>query len=183
MSVQLIIQTQARAQSGVDKRFGAAAVARDFETKEMLSFDPVVGEASRRDSFALNALIHYLRLMPEGVSEVVIDCEFPVKGLTQWIKRWESNGWTTTSGDPVKMKKQWIVAQQELQRVGASIRHGVEPGLDLNRVVMSALDGIGDPVSLDRVDYSEYMDGSQSAAVIPRPSESAPTRLPGQGIF
>jgi ribonuclease HI len=40
------------------------------------------------------------------------DSQYVQKGITQWIKNWEKNGWLTTSKKPVKNKELW----QELKR-------------------------------------------------------------------
>jgi ribonuclease HI len=39
--------------------------------------------------------------------EIFTDSEYVQKGITRWIRAWESNGWRTTSKQPVKNQDLW----------------------------------------------------------------------------
>lgn len=45
---------------------------------------------------------------PYVINMVYNPDQYIYKGITSWIKGWESNGWTTSSGSEVKYKDQWI---------------------------------------------------------------------------
>ena len=48
------------------------------------------------------------------------DSQYVVKGMTEWMKGWISNGWKTASRQPVKNRELW----QELEKV--SRPHDIE---------------------------------------------------------
>jgi ribonuclease HI len=45
--------------------------------------------------------------------ELYTDSQYVRNGITDWIKRWERNGWQTSAGKPVKNREYW----QELKRL------------------------------------------------------------------
>lgn len=40
--------------------------------------------------------------------EIFTDSQYVQKGMTQWIKNWEKNGWKTAAKKPVKNKELWV---------------------------------------------------------------------------
>lgn len=62
----------------------------------------------------LQAVIEALRLAREraaGDVTVVTDSRYVEGGISEWIPRWEANGWRTKARSPVKNRELW----QELQ--------------------------------------------------------------------
>ena len=84
---------------------------------------------------------------PCGV-EIHTDSEYLEKGVTQWLARWQHNGWLTSSKKPVKNRDLW-------QALGAAMRphqvvwHWVKghAGDELNeradRLAVAALNSMG----------------------------------------
>ena len=56
----------------------------------------------------LTAAVEGLEFVPEG-SRVAVrtDSQYLKKGITQWVSRWQRNGWRTASGAPVKNQDLW----------------------------------------------------------------------------
>jgi ribonuclease HI len=63
---------------------------------------------------ALGAVV--ARGLAGGVS-VHTDSTYVKNGITQWIKRWQRNGWQTASKDPVKNRELW----EKLQALAARV--------------------------------------------------------------
>lgn len=57
---------------------------------------------------ALLLALDYARLLGED-AQIITDSEYLFNACTkEWLKRWDSNGWVTASGDPVKNKDLWL---------------------------------------------------------------------------
>lgn len=55
------------------------------------------------------AAMEGLSRVPEGASvELQSDSQYTLKGLTEWRKGWERNGWLTSAKEPVKNKEYWL---------------------------------------------------------------------------
>jgi ribonuclease HI len=50
--------------------------------------------------------------------ELYTDSQYVRNGITDWIKRWQRNGWLTSAGKPVKNREYW----QELKRLDDELR-------------------------------------------------------------
>lgn len=48
-----------------------------------------------------------LRTPDKAVIKVYTDSKFVIGGITQWMKSWKKNGWTTSNGKPVKNQSYW----------------------------------------------------------------------------
>lgn len=56
----------------------------------------------------LVAAIEGLKATPEGAEiELVSDSQYTLKGLSEWRKGWERNGWKNASGQPVANQSYW----------------------------------------------------------------------------
>lgn len=56
----------------------------------------------------LRAAIEGLRALKEPCEvEIVTDSEYLKKGVTEWLPRWKSRGWTTASRRPVRNEDLW----------------------------------------------------------------------------
>lgn len=55
----------------------------------------------------------------EGFDTVVLACdsEYVVRGVTEWLPKWERNGWKTARGEEVKNRDLWEALRTELRRV------------------------------------------------------------------
>ena len=69
----------------------------------------------------LQAVIEALKLAQEradGDVTVVTDSRYVEGGISEWIRRWEANGWKTKSRSPVKNRDLW----QELQALKRALQ-------------------------------------------------------------
>ena len=64
----------------------------------------------------LTAAIEALRLLKEPCSVTLYtDSKYLVDGITNYIHRWEQNGWVTSDRSPVKNRELWQALQEEAQ--------------------------------------------------------------------
>ncbi|CAI8010443.1 Ribonuclease H [Geodia barretti] len=69
----------------------------------------------------LQAVIEALKLAQEradGDVTVITDSRYVEGGISEWISRWEANGWKTKSRSPVKNRDLW----QELQSLKRALQ-------------------------------------------------------------
>jgi ribonuclease HI len=69
----------------------------------------------------LQAVIEALKLAQEradGDVTVITDSRYVEGGISEWIRRWEANGWKTKSRSPVKNRDLW----QELQSLKRALQ-------------------------------------------------------------
>lgn len=65
----------------------------------------------------LTAAIEALRLLKEPCSVTLYtDSKYLVDGITNYIHRWEQNGWVTSDRSPVKNRELWQALQEEARR-------------------------------------------------------------------
>lgn len=58
----------------------------------------------------LKAAIEGLKALKEPCNVlVVVDSQYVMKGVQQWINGWKRNGWKTAAGQPVKNQDLWII--------------------------------------------------------------------------
>jgi ribonuclease HI len=65
---------------------------------------------NRMELSAVIAALAQVASRPEWASaslEVYTDSEYVQKGITRWIRVWETNGWRTSSKQPVKNQDLW----------------------------------------------------------------------------
>lgn len=56
----------------------------------------------------LVAVIEGLRALNEPcVVEIVTDSQYVERGMSEWLPKWEANGWVTARGDPVANRELW----------------------------------------------------------------------------
>lgn len=71
-------------------------------------------QSTTNNQMEMTALIEGLRqLEPRQQVLIVMDSEYVIKGLTQWMPGWIRNGWRTASKKPVKNRELW----EELHRL------------------------------------------------------------------
>lgn len=63
---------------------------------ELTAVIKVLEEICRRESFGNRKI------------DIITDSQYVKKGITEWIIRWEKNGWLSSSRKPVKNKDLWI---------------------------------------------------------------------------
>lgn len=61
----------------------------------------------------LQGLVHANALYPKSQIKVYVDSQYVKNGITDWIKKWKSNGWRTSSKEPVKNKDLWEALDKE----------------------------------------------------------------------
>lgn len=59
-----------------------------------------------------------------GPGRVVLytDSQYVQKGISEWIRRWEKNGWKTAAKKPVKNKDLWLRLQELSQKINPEWR-------------------------------------------------------------
>ncbi|KAI9702267.1 MAG: hypothetical protein M1820_006199 [Bogoriella megaspora] len=74
--------------------------------------------SNRAELRAIIAILGFRFWLGEGCRRLVIatDSSYVVEGSTQWIKKWQWNGWTTAGGKPVKNRDLWEELIKELHR-------------------------------------------------------------------
>jgi ribonuclease HI len=84
---------------------GWGAVLRFGEReKELSGGEP----ATTNNRMELMAAIQALEALKQPVRAVLTtDSEYVMKGITQWLPRWQSNGWRTAAKQPVKNADLW----------------------------------------------------------------------------
>ena len=81
---------------------------------------------------------------------VVTDSRYVEQGITNWIFGWISNGWKTSSKEPVKNKELWsklYVLKIEFQDISFELvkGHAEDEGNNMaDELANKAMDGIGD---------------------------------------
>jgi ribonuclease HI len=74
-------------------------------------------EKTTNNQMELRAAIEGLRALEDGHTvELYTDSEYVRKGITQWMKKWRSNGWQTASKKPVRNAELWQELSAELER-------------------------------------------------------------------
>ncbi|KAI0046266.1 ribonuclease H-like protein [Auriscalpium vulgare] len=101
-------------------RGGWAAVFNDTSPSPISG--RLEGRAARRDRRA-----HVPLVASEGFSRIVIatDSQYTVLGITEWVQRWERNGWRQAEGRPVENQDLWRELQEkvcELEAAGAVVQ-------------------------------------------------------------
>lgn len=48
--------------------------------------------------------------------DLTTDSEYVRKGITEWVKKWQQNGWKTTAKKPVKNKELWELLVHESEK-------------------------------------------------------------------
>jgi len=87
---------------------GWACVLRHKKAQRRLSgFDP----QTTNNRMELLAVISGLHILERSCSvHVISDSQYVCKAFTEgWLKRWQSKGWSSQSGDPIKNKDLWIL--------------------------------------------------------------------------
>ncbi|KUJ11292.1 ribonuclease H-like protein [Mollisia scopiformis] len=81
------------------------------------SGDALPQTSNRAELRAVIAALQYRAWDGEGWNRIVIatDSEYTVKGATEWIKNWQSNGWRTSNREPVKNKDSWELLLKEVR--------------------------------------------------------------------
>jgi ribonuclease HI len=75
-----------------------------FEEKELSGFDP----QTTNNRMELFAVIRGVETLPQGMHLTIsTDSRYVKDGMTQWIHRWQKNGWRTTAKEPVKNVDLW----------------------------------------------------------------------------
>ncbi len=65
----------------------------------------------------LTAAMEALRALRQPCQVILTtDSKYVLKGITEWIERWKSNGWKTTSRKPVKNAELWQALDRECER-------------------------------------------------------------------
>lgn len=93
---------------------GPGAWAYVAETTDGQARDTGYSADTTNNRMELQAVIEALRLAREradGNVTVVTDSRYVEGGISEWIARWEANGWRTKARSPVKNRELW----QELQ--------------------------------------------------------------------
>jgi len=93
--------------AGTERFEAASAVAATTNNRmELQAVISALQAVGRRQDWASAAL------------EIYTDSSYVQKGITQWIRVWEANGWRTSTKQPVKNRELW----QELRSLSARRR-------------------------------------------------------------
>ena len=59
-----------------------------------------------------------------NLSELLIhsDSKYVVNGVTEWVQKWQENGWKTSNGDHVKNKEEWLELINAIKSYDINIR-------------------------------------------------------------
>ena len=98
---------------------GAWAYVADTAGKQVRDAGYAADTTNNR--MELQAVIEALKLAQEradGDVTVVTDSRYVEGGISEWIRRWEANGWKTKSRSPVKNRDLW----QELQSLKRALQ-------------------------------------------------------------
>ena len=83
----------------------AAIILVNNEVKDMLSGSEKNTTNNQMELMAPIKAIQKFKKKSDII--IVTDSTYVKDGITTWIKRWEKNGWKTTSKKPVKNKELW----------------------------------------------------------------------------
>jgi ribonuclease HI len=74
--------------------------------------------SNRAELRAVIAALEFRLWNNEGCQRLVItaDSSYVVEGCTEWIKKWQRNGWQTSTHKPVKNQDLWKELIKELKR-------------------------------------------------------------------
>ena len=98
---------------------GAWAYVADTAGKQVRDAGYAADTTNNR--MELQAVIEALKLAQEradGDVTVITDSRYVEGGISEWIRRWEANGWKTKSRSPVKNRELW----QELQSLKRALQ-------------------------------------------------------------
>lgn len=81
--------------------------------------------SSRAELRAVLAVLSFRHWVGEGLNRLVIatDSSYVVDGCTDWVKRWQQNGWQTSTRKPVKNKDLW---EEFIKQFGRQRDNGLE---------------------------------------------------------
>ena len=81
--------------------------------RELSGSDP----ETTNNRMELTAVIEGLRSLKEGVAVTIItDSNYVRQGMTEWLPKWQQNGWRTAAKKPVKNKDLWQALIAEIER-------------------------------------------------------------------
>lgn len=71
--------------------------------------EPVTTNNAMELRACIEALAWYsdAKMPPEEAVVIRSDSKYVINGITLWIKKWEQNGWYSSTGDPVKNRALW----------------------------------------------------------------------------
>lgn len=58
-----------------------------------------------------------------GSVTVVTDSQFLINGITSWIHKWKTNGWTLSDNTKVKNEEDWKSLDSEMQGIDVKFKH------------------------------------------------------------
>lgn len=92
-------------------RGGWGVVLQRLEGGEVIKEATLKGAArdTTNNVMELTAAIEGLSVLKDKAVpvRVVTDSEYVVKGMTEWLAKWEANGWRTAAGKPVSNEFLW----------------------------------------------------------------------------
>lgn len=95
-------------------RGGWAAILRFGQhSREMWGSEP----HTTNNRMELTAAVRGLEALNEKCAvEIITDSEYVKNGITQWIRKWKSNGWMTSTKKPVVNQDLWQALDREVSR-------------------------------------------------------------------
>jgi ribonuclease HI len=73
--------------------------------------------ATTNNRMELLAAIHGLRALKTPCRvELITDSQYAKKGITEWLPRWQGNGWRGASGKPILNQDLWHQLEQLVQQ-------------------------------------------------------------------
>lgn len=83
----------------------AALIINRNNQREITGYEP----ETTNNRMELLAVIEGLKEIKKGSQvKLVSDSNYVLKGITEWVKDWKSNGWKTASNKPVKNRDLWM---------------------------------------------------------------------------
>lgn len=91
---------------------------------------PVYGRQTNNNAEIQAAEIAVRQAGERGYDSVTVhtDSEFTVKCQEQWVPKWESNGWRTSNGEPVKNREELQSLNQAVRESGMDVQFQYTPG-------------------------------------------------------
>tara|TARA_B110001452_G_scaffold262171_1_gene261856 strand:- start:564 stop:992 length:429 start_codon:yes stop_codon:yes gene_type:complete len=86
---------------------GWGAVIFD-ENKNQINISGKVSGSTNNRMELMAPIMALKKIKSEAEVTIFTDSTYVKKGITEWIKRWEKNGWKNSKKGPVKNKDLWV---------------------------------------------------------------------------
>ena len=130
----------------IPDRGGWAALLRCGDRETLLKG---AAASSTNNRMELRAAIEGLAALasPRRRVRLTTDSQYVRMGVTQWIKRWKTNGWRTAGKNPVKNRALWerldaLAGMHQVEWLWVKGHSGVEENERVDRAANAAIDAM-----------------------------------------